>query len=1715
MFKLFGKAIKATKIKNMLNFFVQDEQTDLFEGQTKQFGQDDQRQLKTGESGKKRWHNLTSEEQQDLFQVKPEQLDIFSGKEEEPKPAEKTKTEPEPKTETKEEPKDTRTLEEKLNDLLDEKQKNKTFKDVNDRVGGSKKEIVALKKLSLKNILKEADEATAFGLITKDKVIDDLTTEEIEERKEAGYASGAVYLQQKFRESIISKPKNSPEAREKYIEVLPKLIEKLDSFKTIKELKEYCDNSFEYSYDGHGHYEGWRYIKPKKIYRIKDKDVLSEGTEATEDKPDTFDYNDILGDRFFNLVFKRTDATKKTWIDASNFSAFTEERQREQYEQFKKEKEGLIRRTLARTDKADGELAWELEHNGAYYRVFYGTKRDLNNISKNNPKEYQRLLDAMKKAFYIKATNIQESIVPFEKWVQDNPQYQLTPDNWDWAGIRTNSKKGIKTGESTDIKINESIPLAYIKRTGGRVVLDNEVQAYKIIEEFDYKSLQLGNYVKDKEAKEHIRHYLGAMRDLEDVLGVDLKAVNQQGGLSLAIGARGSGNALAHYEPGHVIINLTKKKGDGSIAHEWFHFLDHFLGGQTLSTSRDTMYMSHKKDAKRYNRGYRTSSENKLERAFEELMYAINYGSGRGDNKIPKTYKPSTSTTYYPGVKKTYEDWQKRYAELEQKKEKLKNSNLDSDIKGMVEQEYKDMEGKTPAQKTIEAYLRYSNGDKVASYIAKLAGEPVTVMVNSYSSKFMSGAVSFKSDYWRRPLELCARAFESYIQDKLEEKGLVNNYLVAGNDSSKGEHKWASSNLERGYPQGEERKLINERFDSLFDALKKERPDFNKKNYQKDLQEYLSIAKGMDLGVDESVLIAKHREIIESAIKENKYIPNHVRADYPDLFTDGTKERANVFIDQQEDVKKAIAELLEKGIKIPKLTQFNLFDKQLDMFDEKAIEGSKKQFGENDERVLQTTQSGVKRWVNTDEEGINNHKEPEKQYGLSFENFRDLQADETDIKADGFEEIINDPAYKESYKGELKEYKGTIAKIRARANWLRTWDTEKHGDYSKRSMRQAYDRYLEETGYYEPEAKKPEKEKRETGIITKEILDKYKEITKLKNSMQKRRSNLRVPGEGGTRARTTTFNAKQGQDAELLNSYKNSLRDLMREALSNKVEIPKHIYDDLGYIADYNSEGNYDPIVKKSLWVRLFNKSFQIGKLPENYKSQFGEQTDMFPNMKGQERPNHKYIKREPDPNKPGKYIYYYQLPNGQVVGKDEEGKEVQSQQVEPQGDETTGQQEFPDQGNLDLFADIVGCAEDKKTGSEREELYRQEKEEETKNLFKLYGEMARQQIQEARLSMNFYFDKMKEFSSKHGFEEPDKNNTTFFVKTKDHLISEINENREKGVGRVTDGAFIHHYFGDGNTDAVIGEYQKDGYEVKPIQDEYVEPDFASYKFDKYIAEKGDERFEIWAMDKPMYQAYVDAQAKSSVRLKETKTSLALKLEAEKIPEFGMVKQRYMQRGKANKNLFVIGGLAGAGKTTVLGNTLQKSGVVIDPDSIKFDLGEIRGTDKEDIKSNPAKYHEESSVVAKHLLREMLREGKRTIFDGTMKSVPNVGDLTVLAKSAGYKTHAKFIHIPIEVGIERDRMRGERGGRSLGEGLYRKLYEGYPTHKSLFTLAPKFDNIDLYDNSREASKKAVKVYRKSMSGERILSRRRYEEIKKLGQIIKAILNFIRKSRFTK
>lgn len=117
-------------------------------------------------------------------------------------------------------------------------------------------------------------------------------------------------------------------------------------------------------------------------------------------------------------------------------------------------------------------------------------------------------------------------------------------------------------------------------RTGGHDLEGRDVTPEEFAATFRFRGVQFGNYVEGPRRQKDLNDTWVSLMDLSSVLGLDPSDLSLGGRLGIAFGARGRGGrgaALAHYEPTMTVINLTKARGAGSLAHEWFHALDNQL----------------------------------------------------------------------------------------------------------------------------------------------------------------------------------------------------------------------------------------------------------------------------------------------------------------------------------------------------------------------------------------------------------------------------------------------------------------------------------------------------------------------------------------------------------------------------------------------------------------------------------------------------------------------------------------------------------------------------------------------------------------------------------------------------------------------------------------------------------------------------------------------------------------------------------------------------------------------------------------------------------------------------------------------------------------------------------------------------------------------------------------------------------------------------------
>ena len=107
-----------------------------------------------------------------------------------------------------------------------------------------------------------------------------------------------------------------------------------------------------------------------------------------------------------------------------------------------------------------------------------------------------------------------------------------------------------------------------------------DITAEQFAETFRFRGVQFGNWTNQNDRQAALNNAYDAFMDLAKVIGVSPKALSLNGKLGIAFGSRGSGGANAHYEPKEIVINLTKTRGAGSLAHEWWHALDNYFARQ-------------------------------------------------------------------------------------------------------------------------------------------------------------------------------------------------------------------------------------------------------------------------------------------------------------------------------------------------------------------------------------------------------------------------------------------------------------------------------------------------------------------------------------------------------------------------------------------------------------------------------------------------------------------------------------------------------------------------------------------------------------------------------------------------------------------------------------------------------------------------------------------------------------------------------------------------------------------------------------------------------------------------------------------------------------------------------------------------------------------------------------------------------------------------------
>lgn len=375
------------------------------------------------------------------------------------------------------------------------------------------------------------------------------------------------------------------------------------------------------------------------------------------------------------------------------------------------------------------------------------------------------------------------------------------PKDWEWA-----DKKGGEVmlgAPKAPTKKRQTFALRVVDkfdRKGGRAVDVNSTRALQQL--CGFRAVQSGNWVLDDpdSAKWHVEQFAGAMMDMADVLGISEEHLGFGGRLGIAFGARGKGGkgaATAQYEPVLRAINITKMNGGGGAGHEQMHALDNILPGLLRGEPGAATEFATDNP--------QLVPEGPVRDAFAALKAAMTEGSQR----LPETIKFTPRT--------------------------LSNAkrNLDNP-RGQLAQRIKAAGSAEAAVLVVDAFYagrNYRGAQKdqktwrtiAAAYFSPEGTPEVQLNTGKAVSSFMAEAAfldnSKEGKYWSSAPEMAARAFQSYLEDKLASMDRQNDYLSCLADN---EHHYFPAQGEpfKPYPEGEERQRISAAFDQLFAALR-------------------------------------------------------------------------------------------------------------------------------------------------------------------------------------------------------------------------------------------------------------------------------------------------------------------------------------------------------------------------------------------------------------------------------------------------------------------------------------------------------------------------------------------------------------------------------------------------------------------------------------------------------------------------------------------------------------------------------------------------------------------------------------------------------------------------------------------------------------------------------------------------------------------------------
>lgn len=368
------------------------------------------------------------------------------------------------------------------------------------------------------------------------------------------------------------------------------------------------------------------------------------------------------------------------------------------------------------------------------------------------------------------------------------------------AAAKTIYERDMK-GKSDGKDLPDRPNLDAIKRENLPARIDRDVTPDDFIKAFGFRGVEFGLWSAQDERQRIINMAYDGLMDLAEIMRVPPRAMSLNGTMGMAFGARGSGRALAHYEPGKLVINMTKIRGGGSLAHEWAHALDHYFG----ELGRPDAYTTKARGASGW------YNEDQYKGIPRSRMVQAEGKWTKVEERRLENLRPDLAKAF-DGVMLAIFQNQITKAEMVREQELAIER-----AQGFAATET------DPAMK--EVYQRQAQGMK--EVLEDIKKDPDERLYDgrgrtAYANEAQRLSGKSENGYWVRPTEMFARAFESWVFDRVTAMGARSDYLVHGVE----EDRFAGGGYKGNpYPTGAERARINGAFESLAETIQTKADD--------------------------------------------------------------------------------------------------------------------------------------------------------------------------------------------------------------------------------------------------------------------------------------------------------------------------------------------------------------------------------------------------------------------------------------------------------------------------------------------------------------------------------------------------------------------------------------------------------------------------------------------------------------------------------------------------------------------------------------------------------------------------------------------------------------------------------------------------------------------------------------------------------------------------